>query len=392
MYISFYRKLLNKRIIFSTYPATRTSRLLPASPRKMDLKLCWLLGSLLAITLCGATTSHKPEEDIHIESNSTPSSKHFTTTTTPSSQSPGCPTGCRCSVSFTGPKLVCDFLDPEIQEFGTTARHLVVNGKRGDHAPKLAYKYFFKAGLANLVTLTIRNASLSKIDRGAFEGMDHLEELDLSDNEIVTLHPNTIENNGNLRHLILRNNPGIQLTNPNSPRHTPFLVSGSLVQLILANCQIKDIPKRAFANLGGLDYLDLSGNYLTELKDDGLAELINLETLDVSDNSISKISADAFVDIDDLTTLYLRGNPIKTLEGIEISGLEELDASRCDIEVLSPAVFDGFPELVLLNLSMNKIKDIDDEAFLALTALRYLDLSHNSIRSPPRQIHVPKLQ
>uniref|UniRef100_A0A0K8SVK2 Insulin-like growth factor-binding protein complex acid labile subunit n=2 Tax=Lygus hesperus TaxID=30085 RepID=A0A0K8SVK2_LYGHE len=212
--------------------------------------------------------------------------------------------------------------------------------------------------------------------------MDHLEELDLSDNEIVNLHPNTIENNGNLRHLILRNNPGIQLANPNNPRHTPFLVSGSLVQLILANCEIKDIPKRAFASLGGLDYLDLSRNYLTELKDDGLAELINLETLDVSDNSISKISADAFVDIDDLTTLYLRGNPIKTLEGIEISGLEELDASRCDIEVLSPAVFDGFPELVLLNLSMNKIKDIDDEAFLALTALRYLDLSHNSIRSP----------
>lgn len=77
----------------------------------------------------------------------------------------------------------------------------------------------------------------------------------------------------------------------------------------------------------------LFSNYLVELGDECLDDLINLETLDISDNSISKIGADAFVDIDQLTVLTLRGNPLKTLEGIEVNGLEELDASRCDIEV-----------------------------------------------------------
>ncbi|BES92183.1 LRR_TYP [Nesidiocoris tenuis] len=312
-------------------------------------------------------------------------SSHTTSTSRrPSSSRPSaCPEGCRCTTSYSGPKLVCDFLDPGIQQFNTDVRHLSINGKRGDHGPKLTMNYFAKIGLTKLVTLSIRNASLSEIDRAAFEGLDHLEEIDLSYNNIVNLHPSTFENNGNLRHLILRNNPGIQLTHPRSTHHSShFLISGSLTQLILANCEIKEIPKRAFAGLGALDYLDLSGNYLVELGDECLDDLINLETLDISDNSISKIGADAFVDIDQLTVLTLRGNPLKTLEGIEVNGLEELDASRCDIEVLSAAVFDGFPELTYLNLSMNSIKDVDSEAFLTLTSLRELDLSYNSIRSP----------
>lgn len=295
----------------------------------------------------------------------------------------GCPRGCSCANSYTGPKLVCSFLDPELQRFDSNVRHLVVHGQGDASTPKLKSLYFNSIGLSNLVTLILRNVSLSDIAVDAFAGMNHLEEVDLSFNNIVHLHPKTFANNFNLRHLILRNNPGIQLTySKDNSHHGQFLVSGSITQLILENCMIKDIPKRAFAGLGGLDYLDLSGNYLTELKDDSLADLINLETLDLSDNSISKIGSEAFVDIDDLTTLYLRGNPLKTLEGIEVAGLEELDASRCDIEILSAEVFDGFPELILLNLSMNSIKDVDDEAFLALSSLRYLDLSHNSIRSP----------
>ncbi|KAK9505178.1 hypothetical protein O3M35_009288 [Rhynocoris fuscipes] len=293
-----------------------------------------------------------------------------------------CPQGCKCyKNNYSGTVAKCTELDPDIQKFSSDITHLVVENFIGEKDVALTPMIFADMGLDRVATIKIVNSTLRDIDVNAFHGLTHLQEVNFSHNRLILIHPDTFKNNKRLERVVLKGNP-LQLTQVLDQKGHHFLNSNSLRELDLSHCGLTQIAPKTFSNLENLELLDLSGNDLTEIKADTLANLVNLEDLYLAHNSISKIDPNAFIDIEDMTKLSLRGNPIKTLEGVEISGLAELDVSECDFEILAAATFDGFQELNTLNLSRNSIRDIDPEAFYSLTNLKYIDLSYNMIRGP----------
>lgn len=291
-----------------------------------------------------------------------------------------CPHHCTCTQSsFTGGKAKCSVLDPDIQKFPLDIVHLTVDNYPDERLPA---RLFIDLGLSQLVTLRIANGTLRNINRHAFQGLTYLEDVDLPYNKIEKLDPHTFESL-NVKRLNLDGNPLVMYDSnvPNELRQ--FLISTSLIELTLSDCKIKSVEEvQTLTNLASLEYLDLSYNELTELKDDMFSSLINLEEINLSHNKIKHIDRDTFADIDDLSTLNLRGNPLVTLEGIEIPGLNELDVSHCKFELLSASTLEGFPELTSLNLSQNSIMNIDMDTFMSVPGLKNLDLSYNKLRGP----------
>uniref|UniRef100_T1HAI9 Uncharacterized protein n=1 Tax=Rhodnius prolixus TaxID=13249 RepID=T1HAI9_RHOPR len=293
-----------------------------------------------------------------------------------------CPQACRCDrKSFSGAIARCSELDPDVQRFPLDITRLVVENYHGERDLALTDRMFSDMGLERVTVIKIVNSTLRDIQVSAFHGLHNLQEVDFSHNRLILIHPDTFKNNKNLARVVLKGNP-LQLTQVLEQKDHHFLNSESLRELDLSHCRLTQIAPKTFSNLRGLELLDLSGNDLTEIKADTLANLESLEDLYLAYNSISKIDPNAFNDIDDMIKLSLRGNPIKTLEGIEVPGLAELDISECDLEILAGASFRGFLDLETLNLSRNSIRDIDPEAFYNLLNLKYLDLSFNMIRGP----------
>nr|XP_028589709.1 amphoterin-induced protein 1 [Podarcis muralis] len=114
-----------------------------------------------------------------------------------------------------------------------------------------------------------------------------------------------------------------------------------LHSLFLSHNGLSFISTEAFTNVPHLKYLDLSSNNIQELGENHFSHLVKLEVLLLYSNKISKIDRTAFEEMTKLQKLYLSHNAI----------------SRFPHELLKKDE-GGFPELALLDLSCNKIKDI----------------------------------
>ncbi|KAJ5559048.1 hypothetical protein N7461_003020 [Penicillium sp. DV-2018c] len=165
----------------------------------------------------------------------------------------------------------------------------------------------------------------------------HLEELDVSDNEIGQLSgiPST------LRTLRI-------------PR----------------NCLSNLTP---WGHMVNLQYLDVSGNDIETL--DGFSGLIHLRELKANDNRIRNI--DGILDLNGLLSLKLSNNSITAVdfEGSELTRLRDLDLSYNSLT--SVRNVEWLPSLATLDISANQIAQFDSPA--SLISLRALKLSENRL-------------
>ncbi|XP_013931472.1 PREDICTED: amphoterin-induced protein 1 [Thamnophis sirtalis] len=121
---------------------------------------------------------------------------------------------------------------------------------------------------------------------------------------------------------------------------TPFELS-HLHSLFLSHNGLYFISTEAFSNVPHLKYLDLSSNAIDTLGENIFSKLIELEVLLLFSNKITKIDRTAFDDMANLQKLYLSHNEI----------------SRFPLELVKNGEA-KLPELALLDLSSNKIKNL----------------------------------
>lgn len=121
--------------------------------------------------------------------------------------------------------------------------------------------------------------------------------------------------------------------------------------LLLSHNGLDFISTEAFSNVPHLKYLDLSSNKIDALSENLFSKLEELEVLLLYNNNIAKIDRTAFEDMDKLQKLYLSHNRI----------------SRFPLELVRK---DGakFPDLVLLDLSSNRIKNLHEDDVKGLPA------------------------
>ncbi|PNF15333.1 hypothetical protein B7P43_G00931 [Cryptotermes secundus] len=188
-----------------------------------------------------------------------------------------CPSSCQCKWTSGKRTALC-------REAGFTAIPNTLNSEMqvldlaGNDIPYLTKDAFRSVGLINLQRIFMRGTGVREIHRDAFRDLRILVEVDLSDNAVSSIHPDTFMGNDRLRVLYLNGNPLTEL------RERQFPSLPHLRTLDLQDCQLKHIHTDAFVHVSMLESLNLKGNQLRHLSEKVFLPILNLKTLILDGN------------------------------------------------------------------------------------------------------------
>ncbi|XP_036355613.1 slit homolog 1 protein-like isoform X2 [Octopus sinensis] len=162
----------------------------------------------------------------------------------------------------------------------------------------------------------------------------------------------------------------------------PQPIPTNVEYLYLSENNISTIKEGAFTGLSHLKELSLSYNYISRIEKEMFQGLHNLERLDLYENNISTIKEGTFTGLSNLKELSLDSNKISRIEKEMFQGLhnlEKLDLRWNNISTIKEGLFTGLSNLKTLGLRNNKISRIEKEMFQGLHNLEKLSLSFNKI-------------
>lgn len=146
------------------------------------------------------------------------------------------------------------------------------------------------------------------------------------------------------------------------------------------------LDPRAQVEYARIKSLRIQGNSMLPTQDVCLAPLVNLESLDLTDNYSMKLDSKTFSSLTKLRELCLRGaltfQNAALCDGTLFNGLGQLlilDLSDNRINEIHEDLFAHTPKLERLNLRASFINCIENQPFRHLSNLKYLDLSLNTI-------------
>ncbi|XP_060530710.1 probable oxidoreductase PXDNL [Cylas formicarius] len=183
-----------------------------------------------------------------------------------------CPNPCRCKWSSGKKTAYC-------QKQGLIAvptnldEGMQVLDLSGNSLSSLPTAVFQSAGLIHLQRIYLSHSGIYEIDKDAFKDLIILVEVDLSNNEISSLHPRTFYGNERLRVLYLNGNPLGKLVRAQFPP-LPYLRT-----LELESCRLQVVDQDAFVNVVELETLNLRYNLLTNLSETSFMNFAHLKTL-----------------------------------------------------------------------------------------------------------------
>ena len=235
-------------------------------------------------------------------------------------------------------------------------------------------------GLTNLLTLNLFDNSLQFVPKHL---PSSLVTLYLNKNKIQTIKRNTFKSAPNLKRLILRDN---QIRNL---QQRAFSGLTNLQELDLAVNHIVQLPVKIFRPLQNLTFLDLRGNNLKYIYSKSPFEsLVSLRVLHFEDNECSVLPKNVFKSMKSLTSLHLNGNNLSvilsgTKEVLLFEGLNKLEdiyIASNHLSTLPEYIFRHQTSLDILHMENNKISILNSKLFRFTKKLKSLDLSSNKIK------------
>jgi Leucine-rich repeat (LRR) protein len=240
-------------------------------------------------------------------------------------------------------------------------------------------EYFL--GTINMTDESLEDFPLKEILKKAKGNYHEITEINLSENEFITL-PKEIYLFPNLVRLELNGknkNKIQQLENLISEIPQGIDCLKNLKELQLYANEIEKLPT-SFSKLISLEVLDLSANSFTIFPN--IFDLVNLKVLSLQDNEISVIPKE-IQKLTNLKTIELNENEIQIIpkEFFELKNLKKIDLSKNIIEVI-PDEISKLVKLEELDLPNNQIKVLP-ASFGQLKKLVDCDISENLIRELP---------
>ncbi|NXI23540.1 VASN protein, partial [Sterrhoptilus dennistouni] len=141
----------------------------------------------------------------------------------------------------------------------------------------------------------------------------------------------------------------------------------STLSLYVFENGITTLSEDSFAGLPALQLLDLSQNKITSIQRNIFQPLTELVNLDLSFNQLEEITNETFHGLRLLERLYLQKNRIQHIHAAAFDTLEnllELKLQNNQLRAVPPL---DLPNLLLLDISWNKIPDIAPGAFHAVS-------------------------
>ena len=163
----------------------------------------------------------------------------------------------------------------------------------------------------------------------------------------------------------------------------PVTWVGDVVWLDVSHNQLAELPDLSHPSLSRLRHLDLSHNVIKVLDQHALRRLSQLRRLDVSHNQLRVIGGDTFREgPPSLETLLLDHNGLVQVEDdafLGLSGLRWLRLDNNGLTSLSAGTFRGPGHLTALDASHNTLDKLRNDTFSALVRLQSLQLNHNRL-------------
>ena len=200
------------------------------------------------------------------------------------------------------------------------------------------------------------NYFFSLIPDGFFDGLHHLETVELSSNRIGLLSASLLCDVPMLQELYLDEN---LLSTDGIPPGT-FCQSTSLQRLNMNYNSISTLTPMWFQGLTALQSLDITYNIIEGLSDGIFCDCESLKYINLDDNAI--------------TSEGTRGEPFCQLQSLTFLRLQ-----RNQITYVESQWFAGLTYLHTLDLSHNDINFIHDSAFDDLSSVRVIDLQCNGL-------------
>ena len=232
---------------------------------------------------------------------------------------------------------------------------------------------------SKLIRLSVANNSITSLPAQVFANQENLQYLDLSGNILTSseIKPNLFAGLSHLMELDLSQNQVDKL------RKKIFWELTSLESLSMSNNKIREIPNKLFKSQSNLKTLKLSKNLLTQLTNEALLGIELLNHLMLDNNLLEEIDEQVFTNLSSLSLLDLSNNNLLTVpKSLRfLRNLKSIDLSKNFISDLEGI---PLPQLWRLNLSKNKIGNVSATALKELISLQILDLSNNKIEEVQR--------
>lgn len=245
-----------------------------------------------------------------------------------------CPQECKCVWTSGNKQAQCS--NAHFQDIPKTlSADIQILDLTGNDLYEITRHGFEDARLINLKKLILRDCKLITIHKNGLSGLGIMIELDLSRNNLKSLHPETFKETSKIRWILLNDNH-IEKLEDGLFNNLPFLQ-----KVELSNNKILQIGVKTFMNVPKLNNLRLDGNKLEHLKIDTLNALPSLSTLDIHDNPWR---CDCFLQPfrNWVISKNLYTSPISCMEPAKVHGKlwKELDSSdfACRPSIVYPAL------------------------------------------------------
>lgn len=269
-------------------------------------------------------------------------------------------------------------MDPGYQKFGIDITDLEVVDVPPKFPIVLGAQFFKNIGLKHVASIKIAHSTVQNINPSAFEGLSELYAVNLTNVGLDMIHPDTFADNKKLRMLTLRGNDLHAMQKKISPFVSYMIKSSSIEELDISNCNLRQLLPTAFNKLPHVVYINLADNQLKTLPNDVFDKVETIEELDLSSNAIEKLPSTIF-NKTSLTILSLRYNEISTGLNFGTQNIQKLDLSYNKIINVDNFMFDSMPGLTTLILKGNSIRKVHQAAFHPLIDLTHIDLSFNDL-------------
>lgn len=291
----------------------------------------------------------------------------------------GCPMNCLCQNNYNGYMVAsCDRLDAETMHFDASITDLELISVPPMYPLLFGADFFVRIGLKHVSSIRIVDSTIENIHPDAFRGLDEVYSINLTNTGLDMLPPDAFAGNRKLRILTLSDNDLHAMQAKHSPFVDYLLNAPSIEELYLTRCNIKQLLPTAFSRLPNVVFISLAENMLVTLPHNIFHRLTALEEVDLSSNSIENLPRHIF-DNTSLSILTMRYNEMAGRPAFVAHSLQKLDLSYNKLENVNDMFFTDMPNLNNLVLKGNAIRKVHHAAFAPLKDLRHIDLSFNDL-------------
>jgi len=159
------------------------------------------------------------------------------------------------------------------------------------------------------------------------------------------------------------------------------ILSEHVLSFVFSNNKLTYLMERAFRDYRFLEYLNLSENEIVGIDSRAFHGLPGLKNIDLSYNNLHYITPAIFSDNPALEKVSFKGNQLAYFPDsppiLASHSVASLDLSYCALTSINAETFSQLPNLQILNLNNNKLREFNREILNTLTKLSNVDLGNN---------------